>query len=950
MQRKSEISRPSTSFGPFRLYEAERLLEKDGAPLKLGSRALDLLILLVERAGEVVPKNELIARAWPDLTVDESSLRFHIAGLRRALGDGQDGARYVGNVPGRGYCFVAPVAQSDRPQWAPAAGGDAGGLSRSLPRPPTRMFGRDDILRRISGQLAARRFVTVHGPGGIGKTTVAVALGHANLAAFEGAVLFLDLAPLEHASLVSGALGSALGLLVRSDDPAPDIVNLLRDRRMLLIFDSCEHVIEEVAALAEAIYREAPAVSILATSRESLRAEGEQLFELPPLGRPPRSGDLKAEQLLGFPATQLFAECAAAAGGASELTDEDARVVAEICRKLDGIALAIELAASRAGTHGLRETASLLDGRFRLLWRGRRTALPRHQTLKAALDWSYDLIGEPERTVLRRLSLFMGSFTLEAARAVAAGKALDGAEVVEAVEQLVAKSLVSASTDEAGTRYRLLDTTRAYAYAQLAESGEAQEIAERHARHVLDHLVRLHREASDDRPGRRAAGAEQLGNVRAALAWSFSDEGDPALAVSLATAASALFIELSQLNECRRWSAQALELQDESARDHRMAMELNAALGHSLMFTEGNGEEARAALERALALAEQVEDRRSQFRLLSRLHMYHRRTGKISRLLPISRRCQELAGELADPVAVSAAHTLLSVSHHLAGDQAAARAHLEEPLRMAVFRSVRPGHFAFHRSPYISLPRCLWLQGYPDQAIAAARPFSAETTAPDAVTYCIALIWGAAVFQWLGDWATVDGLAARLLAHAERHSLRPYRDVGRGLQGESMIEAGQLDRGVELLSDAIASLRADRYELYTSGFGGSLALGLAAQGHLDRARDAIGKTLASVTADGETFELPELLRIRGEIEARRGDAAAAAESYRASATLAERQGALSWRLRSDTSLARLLSAQGRRGEAREALSTTYARFEEGFGTRDLTAARRLLDALEGSPA
>ena len=468
----------AVSFGPFSFHDKTRLLEKDGVPVKLGSRALDILQLLVNRAGDVVPKNELLAHAWPGLVVEEINLRVHIAELRKALGDGKAGARYVTNIPSRGYCFVAPVQRSV-PAVLPTVPKKTAPVS--LPHRLERLVGREDVLQELSGRLLSERFVTLRGPGGIGKTTVAIALAHDMWTAFDGHVCFLDLGTLKDAALVAGTVASALGLVVHHADPTDSIVNFLRDQRLLLVLDSCEHVIEVVARLAERIYQQAPGISILATSRESLLVEGEQIFELVPLLGPPQAVGLSASQVLSYPAARLFAERAAAAGYRADITDDDADVLVEICGKLDGIALAIELAAVRVGAHGLREIATLLDGRLKLEWRGRRTAPPRQQTLGATLDWSYGLIGESERVALRRLAVFAGPFTLQGAAVIAGEEGEQVDRVVDTLEQLVAKSLVATRPEGSSTRYRLLDTTRAYAMQKLAGGGETTRIARRRA-------------------------------------------------------------------------------------------------------------------------------------------------------------------------------------------------------------------------------------------------------------------------------------------------------------------------------------------------------------------------------------------------------------------------------------------------------------------------------------
>jgi predicted ATPase/DNA-binding winged helix-turn-helix (wHTH) protein len=428
------------SFGPFRILPAQQVLLEGDAPVRLGSRALEILIALVERAGELVSKNELMARVWPNTVVEENNLKVHVATLRRVLGDGQPGRRYLATVPGRGYRFVAPVslAKPRKPLAQPSAAPER---AHNLPASQTRALGRGDTISALLDQLPRRRFITIVGAGGIGKTTVALAVAEALIAAYEHGIRFVDLAPLRDPHFVPGALASALGLAIQSDNAVPDLITYLQDKQMLLVLDSCEHVIEMAAALAERVLNGAAGVQILATSREPLRAKGERVHRLSPLELPPNSSGLTAAEALAFPSVQLFVERAAATLDGFELDDADAPIVADICRKLEGMPLAIELAASRTDAFGVRQLSALLNDRFRLLTHGRRAALPRHRTLIAALDWSYEFLPEDERILLRRLSVFAGAFTLDSARAVAADANFD---VVEGVANLVAKSLVSA--------------------------------------------------------------------------------------------------------------------------------------------------------------------------------------------------------------------------------------------------------------------------------------------------------------------------------------------------------------------------------------------------------------------------------------------------------------------------------------------------------------------------
>src|SRR5580693_5306792 len=466
------------SFGPFSLVASERLLTREGAPVELGARALDILIALVSRPNEVISKKELLARVWPDVTVEENSLRFHIVSLRKALGDGKNGARYISTLAGRGYCFVAPISRPGDRGDVPVA---ANFLHANLPSRLMRMVGRDDDVLKVSTQLTASRFVTIVGPGGVGKTTVAITVGHHLIEAFAGVALFVDLGMLSDPKLVATAVASMLGLSVQSDDATPNLIAYLRDKRLLLILDTCEHLIEAVAALASKIFMAAPQVHILATSREALRVEGEHVYRLDPLACPPDDVGLTAAATQAFPATQLFVERALASGARLDLSDAEAAIVVAICRKLDGVALAIELAARRVEAYGLQQTAALLDQRLTLLWLGPRTAPSRQRTLQATLDWSYGLLSELERIVLRRLAAFVGHFTLDAALEVVTSATLDRSTVLSAMDSLIAKSIVATRPVGAMMRYRLLDTTRAYVLEINIDDAESGDLAVRHA-------------------------------------------------------------------------------------------------------------------------------------------------------------------------------------------------------------------------------------------------------------------------------------------------------------------------------------------------------------------------------------------------------------------------------------------------------------------------------------
>jgi tetratricopeptide (TPR) repeat protein len=380
-------------------------------------------------------------------------------------------------------------------------------------------------------------------------------------------------------------------------------------------------------------------------------------------------------------------------------------------------------------------------------------------------------------------------------------------------------------------------------------------------------------------------------------------------------------------------------------------MELQAALGLSLMFTRGNSEQVGLALARGLELAEKLRDPRNQLRLLGRLHIFHERIGDFHTALHVAERSSKVALEIADPVGIAAAHSLLGISHHLMGDQTSARKHLEAALiRPPVSQRINTFHFGFdHRNRAgIALARTLWLQGYADQAVAVARQTVEEASTLDhPVTLCIALIWAVSVFLWVGDWTSAEENIERFIAHADRYSLAPYQAVGLGVKGELSVKRGEAEAGIHLLRAALETLHAHRYELLTTAFNITVVEGLALTGRYDQALETIDQTTALVVSNGDLFTMPELLRIKGDLlaSAPRPRLIQAEDYFVRSLELAGQQSALAWELRAATNLALCWSEQGHFDKARDVLARVYSRFTEGFESSDLKAAKRLLDEL-----
>jgi predicted ATPase/DNA-binding winged helix-turn-helix (wHTH) protein len=945
MDDRSATSERVASFGPFRLFPAQQLLLEGETPVRVGARALEILNVLVEHAGKLVSKKELMARVWPNIIVDESNLKVQVAGLRRVLGDGQPGRRYLASVPGQGYRFVAPVELSE-PQKLPALPSVGAAHAHNLPASQTRTLGRADTVSALLDQLPRRRFITIVGAGGIGKTTVAVRVAETLVSAYEHGVRFVDLSPLSEPHFVPTALASTLGIAIRSDNAVPDLITYLQDKRMLLVLDSCEHVIDMVAALAEQILGGAAAVQILATSREPLRAKGEHLHRLSPLEVPSPSSELTASEALAFPSVQLFVERATANIDGFELSDVDAPVVAEICCKLEGMPLAIELAATRVDAFGVRQLSVLLDDRIRLLKYGKRTGLPRHQTLAAALDWSHEFLPEDERVLLRRLSVFSSVFTLDSASAVAG----PGSDVVEGVANLVAKSFVSADVGGAVVQYRLLDITRAYALRKLTESGEFDEYVQRHAEHHRDLLGGAEAEWQA-RP--TAEWLEDYGrridDVRSALHWAFSPGGDASIGVALTVASIPLWMQLSLMDECREWVERAFPSHmAEPNRSERDEMKLLAALATAVTNVKGPRPETDVVWTKALRLAERLDESEYQLRAMWGLWVYRVYVGDCRGALALAEQFCAVADKKGDAAARPIGDRLTGIALHYLGDHANARRHLERALSQYIAPVPRlPVPIANDLAARSRLSNVLWMQGFPDQAVRSAQTALDEACATNhALTLCNVLAHAACpIALYVGDLAAAESLATTLMERSAKHSLTMWNALGRCLTGTLLLTRGD-SAGLALLRTALDWLREAGFGLRYAVYLGTLAQGMATAGQRAGARMAIDEALERCDHGEVRWCLPELLRIKGEILRLEGtaDAIEAAEDhFKQALEWARRQEALSWELRAATSLAQLWHRRGKTAEADPLLSSVYSRFTEGFETADLRAARALID-------
>jgi predicted ATPase/DNA-binding winged helix-turn-helix (wHTH) protein len=936
---------------------ARRELRARGVAVPLGSRAFDVVETLVRCAGDLVTKDRLLTQVWPGALVEENTLQVHISAVRKALGphramlktESGRGYRLLGNWVRRHNAVGA--SSINRPpiqRRAQASGAD-------LPASLGILVGRSAAAQRLSDLLSAYRVVTLTGPGGIGKTALALEVGRNLRSRFDDGSALVELAPLTDPALVPSSAAATLALGLASDaSSAETVARAIADKNILLILDNCEHLIDATAQMAETIIRLCPQATVLATSREALRVDGEYVYRVPPLDVPP-SDQIESTDLLSHSAIELFVARISALNASFALEGADHRsAIAAICRRLDGIPLAIEFAASRAAAFGVHYVANGLEDRFALLTEGRRTALPRHRTLHAALDWSYDLLTEEEQRLFRHLGVFFGAFTLDAVTAVYGGSTAVAA-LAETIGNLVAKSLVTFDGSATLTRWRLLETTRVYALEKLSQCAELDAATRRHAEYHADVLGRA-RGDWENAPTAiwLAEHSHRLDDLRASLDWAFSSAGDTSLGLNLIVDAVPLWMQLSLMGECRRRVEQGLsKIEAETSENLRLRMRLWTALALSRMYIGDPLTELDASWKVVLELAEQVGDPDYQRRGIWGLFAGTFNGGRFRAALEFAKRFHQLAANPSDKLI---GERLIGTALHFLGDQKSAREHVEHML--GEYRApVTSSHIIrFQNDQVIAARRVLapvlWVQGYPDQAMRIVETAVSDALSHDhALTLCNFLAQAGCPVAFLaGDLDAAERLTAILLKYAAQHSLDVWIAHGRCFEGSLLISAGNLEAGLRRLLDGGGALRAAGFLQNYVPYLATLAEARGAAGQVQSGLRAIDEALTRAGDTEEQWNLAELLRIKGELLRQTGEEVAAIACLQQAVNTAEEQKALSWKLRAASSLARLRIAQGHNEEARNILAPVYGQFTEGFGTADLRAAKTLLDSLPRVPS
>ncbi len=954
----------SFSFGPFRLYPSKRILQKNGKIVSLGSRAFDMLVAMVERRGNVLTPEELIVIAWPGLTVEDSNVRVQIANLRRTLGRGHDGASYIANVAGRGYCFAAsatriepvvddPSATSSESQVTPPASradesNQTAGSASNLPPALAGAIGREACVTELVQVVNERRLVTVVGAAGAGKTTLAILVAHA-IESFAGSTLFVDLSLVGSDEMVAEAVASAIGYIPPAGELLQGLLDVLSERRVLIVLDNCEHVIAAAASLSQQIVKGTPRVSFLNTSREALRVREEFVYHLRPLAFPAHNGRLTPKQALVWPAIQLFMERAMEGGARGTLSDEEAGTVASLCRRLDGNPHAIGLVASRVGAYGIQGVADLFAGQFALQWQGRRDDAARHQTVEALIDWSYNLLSERDRLVLQRLSVFSGDFPVEAAIAVVSDEVVDAFQVREAVGHLVDKSLVAFSAESGEAHLRLLETTKAYATARLTRLPDGEQFARRHALHYAEQL----RAISEGHFASSASGASlralDIANVRAAIEWAFSAGREKTLATKMWCLAAPLFLELGLVRECKRTCVRSLEELPDEFQSTATELRLLKSTAMTCFAGADYGAVMKRVLERGLALSRQLGDNESTFHFLTGLHLQTITNGEFQNSVLTCEQYSSLAITSGGPAEAVIAGWMTGSSLHYTGDLIGADAQFATSAQLVAQQRMRPLHYFEMMEEIIAginSARVKWALGMQSQALPLALDViraghSMPGTLAMRVTLCFHILLSHGLYEQ----------SKELIEDLENLSIDYNTSVRRQVinvnKGFLFHQLGQNEVAIDHLQQCLAMLPPPKMSVVRTDALQTLAEAHLLSGNAAAALDAINEAIDLSEATNGKFNFPDLLRTKAEVllslpDVDKGEIEAA---LLAAENGARKQGSLIWELRVARTVASVETSQGKKKEAKETLERVYSRFTEGFDTNDLKAVAQAILSL-----
>lgn len=891
-------------FGSFVLREDQRRLERHGRPVRLGSRAYGLLLELLKRAGEIVSKDQLLAAVWPDVVVEEASVRVHMSILRKALGEPDDGngcLEWISNIPLRGYCFRGRVrreAVRSNGSLAEHAHESDEAAPAGLPARFAKLIGRDAEMERLLAMLSSHRLVTLVGAGGVGKTCVAVRVADRYRERHACAVRFIDLAPLTSQDHVLTTMARAIGVRGGVPDIEQAIVQRLENASALLLVDNCEHVIETLAPLLHRFLVALPNLRIFATSREVLRVEGEHVLRLQPLAVQKQAPASLAEALHS-PAVQLLVERAHAAG-AGAFDDASGGPLSRICRQVDGIPLAIELVAARLGAQAASDLAFRLNDHMRLHSALRHPALPRQRTLAATLDWSIGLLNPSELLLFRMLSVFRAHFDVEAALGVVANE-LDPDVASDALISLAGKSLVVYDPgSEAHAPYRLLDTTRSYAHVLLVRAGEQEMVSRRHARLMQDLMGSATADLAllDAHEWLQRYGG-LLDDVRAALDASLAQREDTAIAGALTIASAPLWFRLSEVGEYRDRVQAALDyVRALPQPDLLTAGWLQLALYNALWHTGGSVADMTQACERALETALQFKVGSLEFQARWGLCALNVTRGDYPSALTHARGLSAYAMQSESEVTRNLSHRMLALASFFCGELADARTHAEAAMDVdgATRRNQGNTFQPDARTTAMAiLARTLWIEGDERLAMAmAVRCMDEAAALGHAMSLCVALFWICPVAIWAQERAVARAWVDTMLRETQAKGFDYWHEWAQCYDDALRLEE-VVDRGAHVreVAGRLAKMDDPRSEMLVT--------------FCDEWVD--GRLVARAMRGGGQWSAAEVYRAAGLRHARQGHAAEAEALYRRALGLARAQGAVAWERRAARALDTLRDAK-----------------------------------------
>jgi predicted ATPase/DNA-binding winged helix-turn-helix (wHTH) protein len=939
------------AFGPFRLIPSQQLLVRKDRPVKLGGRALDILHLLVTRAGQEVSKNTLIEFAWPNVFVDDSNLKVHISSLRRALEDTFPQATYIATVPGRGYKFVRHV-QTEHIETNYFKSLEEQVVS-SLPAPAT-LIGRQRDIEGVGRALDFARFVTLVGPGGVGKTSLAIAVAHARHEKFPDGVHFVDFSATDDSALVPHLLAIALGVRYSPADLIPATVEHLRNNRLLIVLDNCEHVGHAVATLAAQLVQANIASCLLATSREPLGIAGENVQRVETLPYPLHGQKTNASEAQTYPAIKLF--CLRAFETADyQLTDEDTLTISRLCEALDGLPLAIEIVASKLSHFSADELLNSVGrhiSQFRNISEG---AHSRHLTLWATLDWSYQLLSPQEAALLRLLSVFASFFEWTDVIGMAGLAHLDPYQTTVALGGLVSKSLLLVEVEGEQLLYRLLESTRYFAAEKLLKEPCANDAGRRHAQIVLAVFEKSTVEwpSVDNRIWRRRYEARS-GDLRKALDWCFKEGGDTSLGVDLVTSApqlwnaqSAIFEQLFQveraLNHCSG-------IRDEP----RRKAHLSASRAMSLTFAGHPNAEVDYAWSSAIKFAELGGDFDQLLWIMSGRSFFLLMAGRNESTICLMDEFSKIATRTGDRGWIFDAKRLGALAEAHLGDLAAVHAKLEI-LAKELERGVPPTMVGRYEDRYsdihMKLAFLTWLMGRPERGLAMAEDVvlfigqGGRTMVQSLALMLVAM----PLALWSGQIETLERYSSTLQFNLVRDNIAAWEPVQRFYASASRYLRGE-HNAVHDMRVAVDEIVRGESLIHAPMYLGVLADCLLDSGKSAEAKEAIEEALKLQEETKENWYLPELQRVKAKIMLLLGEQEDASALLAIARASARKTGARSFDLRIVNDMAQMAITKGNTHEVLELLTPVYECFEERTATEDLKQSARLLDAAQAKRA